>query len=146
MPADTIPDWALQLPAVNAGLNSLSALLLCSGFAAIRAGKRELHRKLMVGAFTASAVFLASYLTYHYLAGSKKFTGEGIVRTVYFSILLTHTILAMVILPLILRTFYLAGKGRYEAHRRIARYTLPLWLYVSVTGVIVYVMLYQLYP
>lgn len=100
----------------------------------------------MVSAFITSSLFLASYLIYHFNVGSVKFQGQGAVRTVYFAILLTHTVLAVVIVPLIFVTFARASKGNFSQHRKIARWTLPLWLYVSVTGVVVYLMLYHLYP
>src|SRR6185295_4667990 len=103
------------------------------------------HRRLMITAAAISAVFLASYLTYHARVGSVRFTGQGPVRTVYFAILISHTILAMTVLPLVLRTLYLGLRRRDDRHRRIARWTFPIWLYVSVTGVVVYVMLYRLY-
>ena len=141
-----MPDFIPSLPHLNAILNSTSALLLLSGFAFIRRGNVRAHRTCQIAAVVTSALFLISYLTYHYYHGSTRFTGQGIVRPVYFVILLTHTILAVVIVPLILITLYRAARGDFDRHRRIARWTLPLWLYVSVTGVIVYLMLYQIYP
>jgi putative membrane protein len=134
------------LPHLNAILNSTSAVLLLSGYSFIRRGNVRAHRNCQVTAVVTSALFLISYLTYHYFHGSTRFTGQGIVRPVYFIILISHTILAVVIVPLILITIYRAARGDFERHRRIARWTLPLWLYVSVTGVIVYLMLYQIYP
>ncbi len=134
------------LPHVNAILNSTSALLLLAGFRFIRQGRISAHRNCQVSAVATSSLFLISYLTYHYYHGSTRFTGQGIVRPFYFTILTTHTILAIVIVPLILVTLYRAARGDFVRHRRIARWTLPLWLYVSVTGVIVYLMLYQIYP
>ncbi len=134
------------LPHVNAILNSTSALLLLAGFRFIRQGRISAHRNCQVSAVATSSLFLISYLTYHYYHGSTRFTGQGIVRPFYFTILTTHTILAIVIVPLILVTLYRAARGDFVRHRRIARWTLPLWLYVSVTGVIVYLMLYQTYP
>lgn len=133
-----------DLPLLNAILNSTSATLLVTGWVMIRGRKILAHRLCMVGAFLTSTLFLVSYLYYHYHHGSTRFQGVGILRTVYLSILGTHTVLAVVILPLIMLTFGRALKGDFAAHRRIARWTLPLWLYVSVTGVIVYLMLYQL--
>ena len=135
-----------DLPTLNAILNSISAILLITGYALIRQKKRHAHRWAMVSAFVTSTLFLISYLIYHYHAGSVKFQGQGAVRTVYFAILLTHTVLAVVIVPLIFVTFARALKGSFSQHRKIARWTLPLWLYVSVTGVVVYLMLYHLYP
>lgn len=134
------------LPHVNAILNSTSALLLLAGFRFIRRGRIGAHRNCQLSAVGTSSLFLISYLTYHYYHGATRFTGQGIVRPFYFIILTTHTILAVVIVPLILFTLYRAARGDFIRHRRIARWTLPLWLYVSVTGVIVYLMLYQIYP
>lgn len=132
----------VHLPALNAVLNSLSALFLAAGFVFIRQGKIAQHRACMVSAFLISAVFLVSYLTYHAKVGSVRFMGQGAIRTVYFAILITHSILAAAVVPLVLRTLYLALKSRFEDHRRWARVTLPVWLYVSVTGVVIYEMLY----
>ncbi|MHC4340190.1 MAG: DUF420 domain-containing protein [Planctomycetota bacterium] len=132
-----------HLPTVNATLNCLSALCMCAGFLAIRQGRRALHIKFMAGALTASLLFLISYLSYHYLHGSTKYHGEGAIRVVYFSILLTHTVLAAVVVPLVLLAVIRALKGKFEKHKRIARWTLPVWLYVSVTGVVIYLMLYR---
>lgn len=131
-------------PALNASLNATCAVLLIVGWALIKAGRREAHRWAMVAAFLCSAVFLACYLWYHFHAGSVRFQKTGPIRTVYFTILLTHTVLAVAVLPVILRTLFLAAKGRYEEHRALARYAFPIWLYVSVTGVTVYWMLYRL--
>jgi uncharacterized membrane protein YozB (DUF420 family) len=141
-----MPDYISFLPHLNAVLNSTSALLLVSGFSFIRLGRIQAHRNCQLAAVFTSTVFLISYLTYHYYHGSTRFTGQGIVRPFYFAILLSHTILAVVIVPLILITIYRAARGDFDKHRRIARWTLPLWLYVSITGVIVYLMLYQIYP
>jgi putative membrane protein len=133
-----------DLPAVNATLNATAAVLLSAGYVLIRKGRIETHRKVMLAAFTTSALFLISYLVYHANVGSKHFPGHGAIRTVYLSILLTHTVLAAVIVPLVLVTLSRALSARFDRHRAIARYTLPIWLYVSVTGVIVYWMLYRL--
>lgn len=141
-----MPEYISFLPHVNAILNSTSALLLLAGFRFIRLGRIQSHRNCQVAAVATSSLFLISYLTYHYYHGATRFTGQGIVRLFYFTILTTHTILAMVIVPLILITLYRAARGDFIRHRRVARWTLPLWLYVSVTGVIVYLMLYQIYP
>ncbi len=135
-----------DLPALNACLNATSATFLLLGYWQIRQKNRAAHRLCMSAAFLTSTLFLISYLFYHYHHGSTKFQGQGAVRWVYLTILLTHTVLATVIVPLILLTFARALKGDFARHKPLARWTLPLWLYVSVTGVIVYLMLYQLYP
>jgi len=135
-----------DLPALNATLNATSAVLLLLGYRAVRRQEIERHRRLMVSAACVSAVFLVSYLVYHAHVGSVRFTATGIPRTVYFTILITHTILAAAIVPLVLRTLYLGWRRRDDRHRRIARWTFPLWLYVSVTGVVIYLMLYRIYP
>lgn len=132
------------LPTVNAVLNATAAALLATGYRMIRLGRREAHRRLMQAAFAVSALFLVSYLVYHYEVGSVRFTGTGPIRTVYFTILISHTILAAAVPPLAVITLWRALKGRLEAHRRIARWTLPIWLYVSASGVAVYWMLYRL--
>lgn len=134
-----------DLPTVNATLNATSALLLLAGYFFIRRHRVSWHKRCMGAAFLTSTLFLISYLVYHYHVGSKPFPGEGGVRIAYFVLLTSHTVLAAVIVPLVLVTLFRALKDRFEAHRRIARWTLPLWLYVSVTGVIVYLMLYHLY-
>ncbi len=133
-----------DLPTVNAILNGTAATLLVAGFFLIRAGRREAHRRAMTAAFACSVLFLVSYLVYHFEAGSVRFRGTGGVRTFYLSILLTHTVLAAVVPFLAVTTLVLARKGRFEAHRRLARVTLPVWLYVSVTGVVIYLMLYRM--
>jgi uncharacterized membrane protein YozB (DUF420 family) len=135
---------ASDLPTLNAVLNTASAGFLLLGWVLIRSGRREAHRRAMLGALTCSSLFLTSYLVYHVQVGSVRFTGEGPIRTVYFALLLSHTILAVVIVPLVLVTVVRAFRGRFEAHRRIARVTLPLWGWVSVSGVAVYWMLYRL--
>jgi uncharacterized membrane protein YozB (DUF420 family) len=136
----------LSHPALNATLNGASAILLASGYAAIRAGKVQLHKKLMVAAFSLSCAFLVSYLLYHYRIHQViHFQGQGWIRPVYFAILISHTILAILIVPLIIVTLRRAWLKRFDKHRQIARWTLPLWFYVSVTGVVVYVMVYKLY-
>jgi uncharacterized membrane protein YozB (DUF420 family) len=133
-----------DLPALNATLNATSAVLLTIGWVLIRRGRWRQHRAFMIAAFCTSVLFLISYLTYHAHIGSKHFTGQGTIRLVYFTILLTHTVLAALIVPLILITLSRALSSRFDRHRAIARWTLPLWMYVSVTGVVVYWMLYQL--
>ena len=139
-------DYISYLPHVNACLNSASALLLFTGYTFIRQRNVAAHRACQIAALCISIVFLASYLTYHFNHGATRFQGTGLVRPIYFTILTTHTILATVIVPLVILTFYRAFRNDFTRHRRIARVTLPLWLYVSVTGVIVYLMLYQIYP
>jgi uncharacterized membrane protein YozB (DUF420 family) len=133
-----------DLPLVNASLNGLSALLLAAGYACIRSGRRAAHRNCMIAALVSSTLFLTSYLVYHFHVGSVAFTGRGPIRTAYFAILITHTILAVLIVPLVATTVIRALRERFDAHRRIARITLPLWAYVSVTGVVIYWMLYRL--
>ena len=133
-----------DLPTVNAFLNGSATALLVAGFLLIRSGRREAHRRVMVSAFACSALFLVSYLVYHAGVGSVRFRGTGTVRTVYLGILLTHTLLAAAVPFLAVAALALAAKGRLETHRRLARVTLPVWLYVSVTGVVVYLMLYRM--
>jgi uncharacterized membrane protein YozB (DUF420 family) len=137
-------DYA-QLPAVNAILNGTAAVLIIAGIYLIKSGRQRAHRAVMIAAVVASSLFLVSYLTYHAHIGSKHFPGHGTARTIYFSILLTHTVLAAVVVPLVLVTLTRGLKGRFDRHRSIARWTYPVWLYVSVTGVVIYVMLYHLY-
>lgn len=132
-----------DLPAVNATLNGVAALLLLAGYREIRRGRMARHRAAMIAACGASTLFLVSYVIYHAQAGSRPFTGTGPVRIVYFTILVSHVILAAAILPLALVTLVRALKGQFARHAALARWTLPIWLYVSVTGVIVYVMLYH---
>jgi putative membrane protein len=136
-----------QLPHLNAVLNSLSAVFLIAGFLFIRCGKIRAHRAMMTGALISSTLFLISYLTYHFVyQGLTRFSGQGVVRTLYLVILFTHTVLATIILPFVLVTLTRALRGDFIRHRRLARWTFPMWLYVSVTGVFVYLMLYHLYP
>jgi len=135
-----------DLPAVNASLNALSTVFLASGYAFIRARRIAQHRACMLAALTTSALFLVSYIVYHAHHGTTRFAGQGIARPIYFTILTTHTILAVVIVPFVIITLRRALRGDFLRHRAIARWTLPMWLYVSVTGVIVYLMLYHLYP
>lgn len=132
--------------ALNASLNGTSALLLAGGYLAIRSGRVQVHKRLMLLAFAVSSAFLVSYLVYHYRVGHVAFQGQGWVRPVYFTLLVSHTVLAVVIVPMILVTLRRAWLERFDRHRVIARWTLPLWFYVSVTGVIVYLMLYRFYP
>lgn len=131
--------------ALNATLNGTSAVLLACGYVAIKNGRMQVHKRFMIAAFAVSTAFLASYLIYHYRVGHVAFQGQGWIRPVYFALLLSHTVLAAVIVPMILVTLRRAWLERFDRHRIIARWTLPLWLYVSITGVIVYVLLYQVY-
>lgn len=133
-----------DLPAVNATLNGITATLLTTGYLCIRTGRRRLHRAFMIAAFSVSVLFLASYLWYHAHAGVTRFAGRGWLRPLYFAILSSHTVLAAAIVPLALVTLYRGLKSQHPKHERIARWTLPIWLYVSVTGVVVYVLLYRL--
>jgi uncharacterized membrane protein YozB (DUF420 family) len=132
--------------ALNASLNGTSAILLAGGYIAIRSRRIAVHKAFMISAFVVSTLFLISYLAYHYRVGHVAFQGQGWIRPVYFTLLLSHTILAVVIVPMILVTLRRAWLEKFDKHRIIARWTLPLWFYVSVTGVIVYLMVYQLYP
>jgi len=134
------------LPHLNACLNASSAVLLFAGYSFIRKGNVAAHRACQTSALIVSSLFLVSYLTYHYYHGTTRFLGTGLSRPIYFTVLTSHTILAIVIVPLIAITFYRAVKMDFVRHRKIARITLPLWFYVSVTGVVVYLMLYQIYP
>ena len=134
-----------DLPAVNATLNATAATLLVIGYTLIRRGRIRQHRAVMLAAFATSTLFLISYLVYHAHAGSRPFPGRGPIRGVYFTILITHIILAAAILPMALITLSRALSQKFDRHKAIARWTLPIWLYVSVTGVIVYLMLYQMY-
>ena len=132
------------LPAINASLNALSAVLLVTGYILIRNRQREAHKYAMLAAFSVSVLFLISYLVYHYQVGSVRFPRTGTIRTVYLSILLTHTILAAAVPVLSILTLTRAFQRRFPAHRKIARWTFPIWLYVSLTGVVVYWMLYRM--
>lgn len=134
------------LPHLNAFLNATSGLLLIAGYLLIRRRQINAHRNCMVAALAVSILFLISYLTYHYSHGTTYFTTPGLPRIIYLTILLSHTILAVVIVPFVSITVYRAVRGDFGRHRKVARWTFPLWLYVSVTGVIVYLMLYHLYP
>ena len=136
--------FVANLPTLNATLNSLSAILLTCGFVAIRRKHVHVHRSCMLSAFGVSILFLISYVIYHAQAGSTPFPGRGWLRPLYFTILISHVILAIVILPMAIMTLRRALGGRFEEHRRIARWTWPVWMYVSVTGVVVYVLLYHI--
>lgn len=136
----TSPLW----PAINAAFNLTSAVCLLSGYVSIKRGRKEVHRRFMLAAFSCSVVFLMSYLAYHFQVGSVKFSGEGPMRTLYLGILLSHTVLAVLVAPLAIATLRRALQARFDLHRRMARVTFPIWIYVSVTGVVVYLMLYQM--
>ncbi len=136
-----------DLPPINASLNGLSAIFLAAGFVFIRRKNIPAHRTCMIAAFGTSTVFLACYLTYHLgVKAVTRFSGQGWIRPVYFTMLISHILLAMLILPLAIITLNRALRARFDLHRRIARWTWPIWMYVSVTGVLVYLMLYQFYP
>jgi len=134
-----------NFPAINATLNGTSAVLIVAGHGLIKRGRIAAHRACMIAAVVCSSLFLVSYLYYHAHAGVIRFHGQGLVRPVYFSILITHTILAAIIVPLVIITLARAWRGTFDRHRAIARWTFPVWLYVSVTGVVIYVLLYHLY-
>ncbi len=150
MPNDSPPDWVLSLPAVNAALNGLATVLLVAGYVLVKQGKVTAHRNAMLSCFGVSVLFLASYLTYHFArhhytgSGSQPFEGSWSLKLVYFPILITHVILAAAVPFLAVVTIYRGLRGNVEGHRRIARWTFPIWLYVSVTGVVIYFMLYHL--
>jgi uncharacterized membrane protein YozB (DUF420 family) len=131
------------LPTINAALNATSALLIAAGIVLIRSGRRRAHKAMMLAAVSTSSLFLLSYVWYHAHVGSVRFSGQGWPRPLYFFILITHSILAAVVVPMVIVTVSRAWRGRYERHRASARWTYPVWLYVSVTGVLVYVMLYH---
>ena len=136
-----------DLPAVNACLNGLSAVFLTAGYLFIRRGNKVAHRNCMVAAFVTSTIFLACYLTYHFTVRTvTRFKDPDWFRPVYLTLLLTHTLLAVVIVPLVLMTLRRAVAGRFDLHKRIARWTWPIWMYVSVTGVVIYLLLYQIFP
>jgi uncharacterized membrane protein YozB (DUF420 family) len=136
-----------DLPAINASLNGLATVFLTIGYVCIKKGRKDAHRKCMIAAFITSTIFLACYLTYHFnVTAVTKFQGQGVARPIYFFILITHIILAVVIVPLVLISMSRGLRERWEAHKRISRWTWPLWMYVSVTGVIVYLMLYVWFP
>jgi putative membrane protein len=135
-----------DLPALNAVLNATSAILLSAGYRFIRRRQITAHKRCMLAACATSALFLVSYLTYHYYVGSMPFRGQGWVRPLYFTILISHTALAATIVPLAIMTLFRAWKADFRRHARLARWTWPIWMYVSVTGVIIYVMLYQFFP
>lgn len=133
------------LAGVNALMNATATVCLVFGYLFIRRGRRDLHMRAMLGAVSASALFLVFYVTRFLLTGTHEFAGEGMARTAYLTILFSHMVLAVVVVPLVLRLLFLAAKERFEEHRRLARWTYPIWMYVSVTGIVVYLMLYQIY-
>ena len=137
-------DYTL-LPTLNAILNASSGILVLLGYRNIKRSNESVHKRFMLSAMGVSAIFFASYLFYHWEVGSVKFQGSGMIRTFYFTLLISHTILAVAIVPMVLRTAFLALTGNFAKHRKIAKWTFPIWVYVSITGVIVYLMLYQLY-
>ncbi len=139
-------DIIAVLPHLQAGLNVLTVCLISVAYYNIRQDNRAVHRKLMIAALTVSALFMVSYLTYHSQVGNVKFAGEGGVRPIYFTILASHVILAALIVPMVIITAFHALRGSFERHKRIARWTFPIWIYVSVSGVIVYLMAFHLYP
>lgn len=139
--ADSVSDWVNQLPALNALLNSVSTVLILAGYSAIRKKQYVKHMKLMMTAFITSSLFLISYLVYHNFTGHTTFPGEGLIRPVYFFILITHIILSAFVVPLVLTSFYFAYAGKFSTHRKVSKWTFPVWLYVSVTGVVIYFIL-----
>lgn len=135
-----------DLPTLNAALNGTASVLLAAGFVLAKQGRRTAHRNVMTAAIAISVAFLASYLVYHFEAGTTRFAGQGWSRPVYFTILTTHTILAALVPPLVVAAVWQAARGRIERHRRIVRWAWPAWMYVSVTGVVVYLFLYHWFP
>lgn len=133
--------WVRQLPALNAFLNSISTLLILSGYVAIRKKKYKVHMKFMLTAFVTSSLFLISYLVYHHYAGDTPFPGQGWIRPVYFTILISHIILSAFVVPLVLTSYYFAFSGKFKTHRKVSKWTFPIWLYVSVTGVVIFFLL-----
>lgn len=136
--ATTQAEWITVLPATNALCNGLSTCCLVAGFWNIRRGRRAAHMRCMLGAVACSVLFLIGYIVYHHFHGDTPFPGQGLVRPIYFTILISHIVLSVLALPMVLTTLYYAGTSQYQTHRRLARYTLPIWLYVSVTGVAVF--------
>lgn len=143
-PSPEMQEWVYSLPALNAFLNSVSTVLILMGFVAIRKRSYSAHMRFMLGAFVASSLFLISYLVYHNSVGHTPFTGEGWIRPVYFTILISHVILSATVVPLVLASYYFAFSGRIGLHRKVSKWTFPIWLYVSVTGVAVFVILNSL--
>ena len=139
--AGSTEDWVTQLPALNAFLNSISTVLIILGYVAIRQKKYLRHMKLMMTAFITSTLFLVSYLLYHNFVGHTPFPGEGWIRPVYFFILITHIILSATVVPLVLTSYYFAFAGKFKTHRKVSMWTFPIWLYVSITGVVIFFIL-----
>ena len=137
-PTQVVPPWTSSLPTLNACLNFTSAVLLTAGFVAIKNGHRERHKKFMLAAVLVAGTFLVSYIIYHHFHGDTRFGGEGLIRPIYFFVLISHIALSMVALPLVLTTLFFAGTEQFQRHQKLARFTFPIWLYVSVTGVAVY--------
>lgn len=133
--------WVHKLPALNALLNSISTVLILSGYVAIRKRKYKVHMRFMLTAFVTSSLFLVSYLVYHHYVGDTPFPGQGLIRPVYFTILISHIILSAFVVPLILTSYYFAFSGKFKTHRKVSRWTFPVWLYVSVTGVVIFFLL-----
>lgn len=139
--ADASGDWVTQLPALNAFLNSITTILIILGYISIRQKRYMRHMKLMLTAFITSTLFLVSYLIYHNFVGHTPFPGEGLIRPVYFFILITHIILSATVVPLVLTSYYFAFAGKFSTHRKVSKWTFPVWLYVSVTGVVIFFIL-----
>lgn len=139
--SDLSAEWVEQLPALNAFLNSVSTVLILSGFAAIKKRRFIAHMKFMLTAFITSSLFLVSYLLYHNFTGHTPFPGQGFIRPVYFAILISHIILSAFVVPLVLTSFYFAYSGKFKTHRKVSRWTFPIWLYVSITGVVIFFIL-----
>jgi putative membrane protein len=139
--ADTMATWVDQLPALNALLNSISTVLIISGFVAIKKRNYIGHMKLMLSAFVASSLFLISYLIYHHFVGHTPFPGEGFIRPVYFTILISHIVLSAFVVPLVLTSYYFAFSGKFKTHKKVSKWTFPIWLYVSITGVVIFFIL-----
>lgn len=133
--------WVQELPSLNAFLNSISTLLILSGYVAIRKKKYKVHMRFMLTAFITSSLFLVSYLIYHHYAGDTPFPGQGFIRPIYFTILISHIILSAFVVPLVLTSYYFAFSGKFKTHRKVSKWTFPIWLYVSITGVVIYFML-----
>lgn len=139
--AGTSESWVRQLPALNAFLNSVSTVLILSGYVAIRKRKYKVHMRFMLTAFITSSLFLISYLVYHHYAGDTPFPGQGWIRPVYFTILISHIILSAFVVPLVLTSYYFAFSGKFKTHRKVSKWTFPIWLYVSITGVVIFFLL-----
>ncbi|ATH06577.1 hypothetical protein BIY24_01050 [Halobacteriovorax marinus] len=140
-PHQATGDWVEQLPAINALLNSISFVLLCSGYVFIKKGLRSLHIKSMIAATISSFLFVASYITYHHFHGDTKFLAEGPIKYIYFTILITHIVLSIPLVPLVLTTLYHAYAENFSSHKKLAKITFPIWVYISVTGVLIYLIL-----